>query len=146
MGITGCTAKEAQIIDSKRDIAAQADVLVGLAGIIGLHFRQRLGIGFDQVSQFPDDPGAFARPDWTRLSPVGSTVNIHEAKTHLSRLVARAAAGEEIVIARAGHPLARLVAYEQHRQPREPGRLKGRIWVADDFDQTPEWLIDAFES
>ncbi len=75
-----------------------------------------------------------------------TTVNIHEAKTHLSRLVARAAAGEEIVIARAGEPMARLVAYEERREPRVPGRLKGKIWIADDFDETPQWLIDAFES
>ena len=72
-------------------------------------------------------------------------VNIHEAKTHLSRLVDRAAAGEEIIIGKAGKPLARLVAYSARREPRKPGRLKGQIWVADDFDETPEWLIDAFE-
>ena len=75
-----------------------------------------------------------------------TTVTIHEAKTHLSRLVARAAAGEEIVIARAGEPMARLVAYEERREPRVPGRLKGKIWIADDFDDTPQWLIDAFEA
>jgi prevent-host-death family protein len=75
-----------------------------------------------------------------------TTVNIHEAKTHLSRLVARAAAGEEIVIAKAGEPMARLVAYEPNREPRQFGRLKGKIWIADDFDDTPQWLIDAFEA
>ena len=84
--------------------------------------------------------------DWTRRSPVPTTVNIHEAKTHLSRLVARAAAGEEIVIAKAGEPLARLVAYEEQRAPRQFGRLKGKIWIAEDFDETPQWLIDAFEA
>jgi prevent-host-death family protein len=77
---------------------------------------------------------------------VPTTVNIHEAKTHFSRLVARAAAGEEIVIAKAGHPLARLVAYQERQSPRVPGRLKGKIRLADDFDDTPAWLIDAFES
>jgi prevent-host-death family protein len=75
-----------------------------------------------------------------------TTVNIHEAKTHFSRLVARAAAGEEIVIAKAGEPMARLVAYEPQREPRQFGRLKGKIWIADDFDETPDWLIEAFES
>lgn len=75
-----------------------------------------------------------------------TTVNIHEAKTHLSRLLARAAAGEEIVIAKAGRPMARLVAYEERREPRQPGRLKGKIWIAEDFDDTPQWLIDEFES
>jgi len=77
---------------------------------------------------------------------VPTTVNIHEAKTHLSRLLVRAAAGEEIVIAKAGHPMAKLVAYEPRREPRQFGRLAGKIWIADDFDETPEWLIEAFES
>ena len=75
-----------------------------------------------------------------------TVVNIHQAKTHLSRLLARAAAGEEIVIAKAGEPMAKLVAYEPSRAPRVPGRLKGQIRIADDFDVTPEWLVDEFES
>ncbi len=75
-----------------------------------------------------------------------TVVNIHEAKTHLSRLLARAAAGEEIVIAKAGEPMARLVPYLEDRPARRPGRLKGKISIAEDFDDTPEWLIDAFES
>ena len=61
-------------------------------------------------------------------------VNIHEAKTHLSRLVARAAAGEEIVIAKAGKPMARLVAYREKTEPRQAGSLKGQIWMSDDWD------------
>ena len=72
-------------------------------------------------------------------------VNIHEAKTHLSRLVERAAAGEEIIIGKAGRPMARLVPYLKRKRPRKPGALKGKIWVADDFDETPAWLLDAFE-
>jgi prevent-host-death family protein len=72
-------------------------------------------------------------------------VNMHEAKTQLSRLVARAAAGEDIVIAKAGHPVARLVPYEERKEPRKPGSMKGKIWMADDWDETPQWLIDAFE-
>jgi prevent-host-death family protein len=72
-------------------------------------------------------------------------VNVHEAKTHLSRLVERAAAGEEIIIGKSGRPMARLVAYAPRREPRRAGRLKGSLWIADDFDQTPEWLVDAFE-
>lgn len=72
-------------------------------------------------------------------------VNIHEAKTHLSRLVERAAAGEEIVIGKAGRPMARLVAFTERKKPRKPGALKGRLQVADDFDATPEWLLDSFE-
>ncbi len=72
-------------------------------------------------------------------------VNIHQAKTHLSRLVEQAAAGEEIIIGRAGRPVARLIAYAPERTPREPGALRGRIHIAEDFDVTPEWLVDAFE-
>lgn len=72
-------------------------------------------------------------------------VNMHEAKTHLSRLVERAAAGEDIVIGRAGKPVARLVAFSETRAPRRPGAMAGRIVIADDFDDTPEWLIDEFE-
>ena len=72
-------------------------------------------------------------------------VNIHEAKTHLSRLVDRAASGEEIIIGKSGRPMARLIAYTERKQPRKPGGLKGKLWVADDFDATPAWLLDAFE-
>ncbi len=59
-------------------------------------------------------------------------VNVHEAKTHLSRLLERVDAGEEIVIARNGKPVARLVAVSA--EPRRPGRLKGRLRIGADFD------------
>jgi prevent-host-death family protein len=62
------------------------------------------------------------------------TVNIHEAKTHLSRLVERVAAGEEIIIARSGRPIARLVPYAAPEQRRTFGRMRGKIHIADDFD------------
>jgi prevent-host-death family protein len=65
------------------------------------------------------------------------SVNIHEAKTHLSRLVERVEAGEEIVIARAGRPVARLVPYRGRREARRPGLLRGQIRLADDWD-SPE--------
>ncbi|MGH6901950.1 MAG: type II toxin-antitoxin system Phd/YefM family antitoxin [Geminicoccaceae bacterium] len=72
-------------------------------------------------------------------------VNIHVAKTHLSRLVADVAAGEEIVIAKAGKPLARLLPFEPRREPRQPDLLKGEIWIADDFDDPlPEEIMAAF--
>jgi len=61
-------------------------------------------------------------------------VNIHEAKTHLSRLVRLAASGEEILIARAGEPVARLTGREEARRPRHPGALRGKIQVSEDFD------------
>ena len=64
-----------------------------------------------------------------------STFNVHEAKTHLSRLLERVVAGEEIVIARAGKPVARLAPLKAEGQPRRPGALAGKIWIADDFDE-----------
>jgi prevent-host-death family protein len=61
-------------------------------------------------------------------------INLYQAKTHLSELVERAAAGEEIIIAKAGRPRARLMPLAEVRRPREPGGWEGRVWVADDFD------------
>jgi prevent-host-death family protein len=74
---------------------------------------------------------------------MATIVNMHEAKSSLSKLVAKVAAGEEVVIARAGKPVAKLVKYE--REPRKLGGLEGKIWIADDFDETPEELIALFE-
>lgn len=72
-------------------------------------------------------------------------VNIHSAKTHLSRLIAEVAAGEEIVIAKAGKPVARLLPFEPRREPRQPDLLKGKIWIADNFDDPlPEEIMAAF--
>jgi prevent-host-death family protein len=71
-------------------------------------------------------------------------VNVHEAKTHLSRLIDRAAAGEEIVIARSGNPVARLMPLEV-RPPRLLGALAGQVWVSDDFDELDEELAVLFE-
>ncbi|MDP9120731.1 MAG: type II toxin-antitoxin system Phd/YefM family antitoxin [Acidobacteriota bacterium] len=73
-------------------------------------------------------------------------VNIHDAKTHFSALLRRVAAGEEIVISRAGKPVARLVPLAAPRQPRELGRHRGEIWTAGDFDAPlPPDLLAAFE-
>lgn len=73
-------------------------------------------------------------------------VNIHEAKTNLSRLVDRVAAGAEIVIAKAGKPLARLVPYEPVKPKRQFGLYKGKIKIAKDFDAPlPDDLLDLFE-
>ena len=73
-------------------------------------------------------------------------VNIHEAKTHFSRLLQRVAAGEEVTIARAGVPVARLVAVEPKKPKVRPlGMDRGRIWIADDFDAPlPDDLLKAF--
>ena len=74
------------------------------------------------------------------------TVNIHEAKTQFSRLVDAAASGEEIVIAKAGKPAARLVPMERAKVTRRFGGLKGKVRIADDFDaQLPDDVIAAFE-
>lgn len=73
---------------------------------------------------------------------MSDVINLHEAKTHLSRLVDRAAAGEEIVIARSGRPVARLVALEPARARRRLGLARGQVTVADDFDDIPEDFSD----
>jgi prevent-host-death family protein len=72
-------------------------------------------------------------------------VNMHQAKSSLSRLVARALAGEEVVIARNGEPLVRLVPIEKERKPRLPGRGRGKIWVSPDFELTDEEITELFE-
>jgi len=71
-------------------------------------------------------------------------INIYDAKTRLSQLVDRAANGEEIIIARAGRPVARLVAWRPRPPQREPGRLRGRIRIGRNFDAPlPPDLFDA---
>jgi prevent-host-death family protein len=73
-----------------------------------------------------------------------ASVNVYEAKTHLSQLLDRAAAGEEIVIARAGRPVARLVALREASSRRTPGAWRGKVSIADDFDELPADLEAAF--
>lgn len=76
---------------------------------------------------------------------MSESVNVYEAKTHLSQLLDRAAAGEEIVIARAGRPVARLVALAEpapHR--RKPGGWQGKVVIAPDFDELPPEIEAAF--
>ena len=74
------------------------------------------------------------------------TINIYEAKTQLSALVERAAAGEEIVIAKAGKPRARLIALPAKSSTRVPGRWKGKTWISDDFDEPlPKDIQAVFE-
>ena len=72
-----------------------------------------------------------------------TTVNVHHAKTHLSRLLERVAAGEEVVIARAGHPVARLVPINP-LEPRKPGLAKGRLTEAF-FEPLPADELDAWQ-
>ncbi len=73
-------------------------------------------------------------------------VNIHDAKTNFSKLVDAAANGEEILIAKAGKPVARLVPLAPVKPVRQLGGLKGKIEIADDFDAPlPDEILDAFE-
>lgn len=76
--------------------------------------------------------------------PMSTIVNVHEAKTHLSRLLEDVAAGEEVVIARAGKPVARLVPVGAIPRPKRLGLLRGRIKVPTDFNAplSPEELAD----
>jgi len=78
---------------------------------------------------------------------MSETVNLYAAKTHLSELVERAAAGEEIVIAKAGEPKAMLVPLRARRKRRRrSGFWRGKVWIAEDFDTPlPGDLLDAFE-
>lgn len=73
------------------------------------------------------------------------TVNMHDAKTTLSKLVDQAIAGEEVIIAKAGVPLVKLIPVQHIDAPRKPGRFKGQIVIAPDFDITPEEIVAAFE-
>ena len=72
-------------------------------------------------------------------------VNMHEAKSQLSRLAELAWQGEEIIIAKAGKPYLRLTPYLASGIERRPGALEGQIWMAPDFDETPIEVISAFE-
>lgn len=72
------------------------------------------------------------------------SANIHEAKTHLSRLVDRAANGEEIIISKAGKPVAKLVPYRAEAGPRKPGYWRGKVKMRADFDELPEDVDAAF--
>ena len=75
---------------------------------------------------------------------MGKTVNIYEAKTRLSQLVDQAARGDEVIIARNGRPVARLVAFRRESVARKPGRLRGKIRVGRDFDDPlPADLFDS---
>ena len=73
-------------------------------------------------------------------------INITEAKASLSKLVEKALHGEEVVIGKAGKPVAKLVPYDRDQSPRQLGigGWKGRVWMAEDFDKLPEEVAKAF--
>jgi prevent-host-death family protein len=79
------------------------------------------------------------------MKPAKKIVNVHEAKTHLSRLLNRVEAGEEVTIAKAGRPVARLVPIADTSWKRPLGMDKGKVWIADDFDAPDPELIADFE-
>lgn len=70
--------------------------------------------------------------------------NISEAKAQLSALIERVVSGQEVIIAKAGTPVAKLVPYKRSEIPRRPGALRGRIKIADDFDKLPTDIAEAF--
>ena len=72
------------------------------------------------------------------------TVNIHQAKTNLSKLIEKTLLGEEVVIAKAGKPVAKLTAIKEKLKPRKPGFLKGKIWVSEDFNDEDEEINKLF--
>ena len=73
------------------------------------------------------------------------TYNIHEAKTHFSRLIQRARLGEDIVVAKAGKPMVRLVPVEGPKKRRQPGSARGMFTMSDDFDDPlPDDMLKAF--
>ncbi len=71
-------------------------------------------------------------------------VNISEAKAQLSSLVAKVMTGKEVLIGKSGKPVARLVRYDRSEEPRKPGALRGKIKLAEDFDELPDDLAIAF--
>lgn len=72
------------------------------------------------------------------------SISIHQAKRHLSLLVERVAEGEEIIITRAGNPVAKLVPYREDAGPRQPGYWRGQVSIRDDFDALPDDVAAAF--
>ena len=70
--------------------------------------------------------------------------NISETKSQLSALIKKVMSGQEVIIGKAGKPVAKLVRYERSDKPRHPGALRGKIKISDDFDELPEDIAKAF--
>ena len=70
--------------------------------------------------------------------------NISEAKAQLSALIEKVISGQEVIIGKAGKPVAKLVRYELSEETRQPGALKGKIKISDDFDELPRDIAEAF--
>jgi prevent-host-death family protein len=101
----------------------------------------------DQLDQFAGASHILLHPGCSTVKAMELyAINLYEAKTKLSELVERAAAGGEIVIAKAGKPKAKLVPLTPRAEPRKPGIWKGRLWIAQDFDAPlPDDILAAFE-
>ena len=70
--------------------------------------------------------------------------NISDAKAQLSALIEEVIAGKEVIIGKAGKPVAKIIPYDRSEEPRKPGAMKGQIHIMDDFDELPEDLAKAF--
>jgi prevent-host-death family protein len=86
------------------------------------------------------------RPDliWSDKTNLMVVRNISQAKAELSALIEQVLRGEEVILAKAGKPVARLIAYKGPKRPRTPGSMAGEIWIAPDFDTLPNDIADAF--
>ena len=71
-------------------------------------------------------------------------INIHEAKTNLSKLIARTQIGEEVIISKAGKPVAKLVEHKEKLKPRKSGLWKGKVWMSEDFNDENEEINKLF--
>lgn len=72
------------------------------------------------------------------------TTNIYDAKTNLSKLIEQVLQGKEVVIAKAGKPVVKLVSYSETKKPRVPGLWKGKVWMSDDFNDESEEINKLF--
>jgi len=71
-------------------------------------------------------------------------INISDAKAQLSALIAKVAIGKEVIIGKAGKPVAKLVRYDRSEEVRQPGALRGKVKIADDFDELPDDIAVPF--
>ena len=71
-------------------------------------------------------------------------INIHQAKTNLSKLIEQVIAGNDLIIAKAGKPVAKLTAYKERVNPRKPGLWKGKVWISEDFTEEDEEINKLF--
>lgn len=72
------------------------------------------------------------------------TTSISEAKAQLSRLIEAVEQGDEVIIQRGGRSVAVLTAYQRHKTPRQLGGWEGQVWIAEDFDELPDDIVEAF--